>query len=276
MKSFKNDIAPILFYFDVFTTEIFKEPIMPVPIRIDKVINGDLSLFINPNIDKLNEIFAKLDFTLDLKNLFIYGMRNLVKHAKNQYKQLSFRPFKLEKIFKWFEQSIGISASIPSLRDDFTFLISEFITIYSNIKKMKEKMDNNHLISQYIQYGDRVINYFKDALEQNSITVVENGEESHKMIYKEKKEKYYPEIVPVDIRYLKSNKVKKKYFVPYLIYDDIIECFSYNRILLNDNSQEPCDMNILRNIDVFKEYEDTKKRKLKEFKFQDIDVGTLI
>ena len=60
MKSFKNNIAPILFYFDIFTTEIFEVPVIPVPIRIDKVINGDFTLFIPPNVDGLNKIFAQL------------------------------------------------------------------------------------------------------------------------------------------------------------------------------------------------------------------------
>ncbi|KKL99533.1 hypothetical protein LCGC14_1813490, partial [marine sediment metagenome] len=37
LKSYKKDLAPIGFYFDIFATEIFKIPVMPVPMRIDKL-----------------------------------------------------------------------------------------------------------------------------------------------------------------------------------------------------------------------------------------------
>ena len=276
MMTFKNDTAPVLFYFDIFTTDIFEVPIIPIPIRIDKIINGEETVFIVPNVNVLNKVFEKLEFSLDLKNFFIYGLKNLVKYAKKKFPQLTFRPFKIEKIFNWFEKSKEISSNIPSLEDDFTFLISEFAFLYSNLEKMNDKGDNDQYISEYLQYCDRIIKYFKDILEQNSIRVVENGELTNKMIYKEKKGKFYPEIVPVDVTIFKKNKVKKKFFVPYLIYDDIIDCFSYNRKILNEKSQTPFDMNVLLHRNIIHELEDKNNRKLKEFTFYDIDVGTLI
>lgn len=276
MKSFKNDIAPLLFYFDIFTTEIFEVPIMPVPIRIDKVINGDLTLFILPDCNLLNNFFERIDFSLNFKIFFTFGLKNLVKYAKNKFTTLSYRPFKLEKIFNWFEKSKEISANIPSLVEDFTFLISEFALLYSHIEKMNDSPIKDDIISEFDRYCERIINYFKDNLEQNSIRVVENGEVTSKKIFKEKKGNYHPEIVPLDIKILNKDKVKKKFFVPYLIYDDIIDCFSYNRKLLNENSQAPCDLNIFLNRNILCEQEDKNKHNLKDFNFYDIDVGTLI
>ncbi|GAI91334.1 unnamed protein product [marine sediment metagenome] len=86
LKSFKRDLAPVGFYFDIFATEIFKIPVMPVPMRIDKLTNGDLTLFILPDIGNLNKLLKKLGLTINFKIFFSLGISNFINFAKGKYK----------------------------------------------------------------------------------------------------------------------------------------------------------------------------------------------
>ena len=52
LKSYQNDLAPLDFFFDKFITDLFKIPITPIPMRIDKLTNGQLTLFLSPDKDK--------------------------------------------------------------------------------------------------------------------------------------------------------------------------------------------------------------------------------
>ncbi|GAJ01104.1 unnamed protein product, partial [marine sediment metagenome] len=53
-------------------------------------------------------------------------------------------------------------------------------------------------------------------------------------LYSEKKEKYYPKIITIKI-----DKKLKMNFVPYLVYDDILDIFSYNKKILLEGKQTP-------------------------------------
>lgn len=276
MKSFKNDIAPVIFYFDIFSTEIFEVPVMPVPIRIDKIINGDVSSFILPNMDELHQLFNKLDYYIDFDSVFFIGLKNFVKYAKKRYHKFSFRPFDISKVFTWFEKSKYIDARIPSLTEDFTFLISEFIQMYSNLEKKRIISEDQINNAELVQYCERVIDYFKKKLDQNLIYIEKNNEIIAKKIYKEKKGKYYPEMIPIDVNYIQKNKIKTKIFIPYLIYDDLIDCFTYNLKILEEKSQSPCDLNIWSKNNVIVTSDVKGKSKLKDFSLQKFDIGSII
>ena len=81
-------------------------------------------------------------------------------------------------------------------------------------------------------------------MENNKIMIIGQNEILSEKLYKEKKQKFYPNIISIETKNLTDNKLTKMHFVPYLIYDDLIDTFSYNKkLLLND--RQNCDLKIL-------------------------------
>ena len=239
LKSFKTDLAPVGFYFDIFATEIFKIPVMPVPMRIDKLTNGDLTLFIFPDFVNLNKLLKKLGLTINFKKFFSLGISNFINFAKEKYKEIIHRNLNRELIIKWFENSRLIKTEIPSFTEAYTYLLLEFLNTFSTIEE--EGLDPSHeaYTTELLGYCDKIISYAKEKIENNLILIKEEGSTKTVQLYLEKKEKYYPQIISIKI----DKKIKMN-FIPYLIYDDILDIFSYNKKILHESKQIPVDMTI--------------------------------
>ena len=275
LKSYKNDLAPLGFYFDIFTTDLFKIPIMPIPMRIDKILSGHSTLLILPDIEVLNKLSEKLKLAINYESFFTIGLNNLVTYTRKKHQSLSFRTLKEEKLFDWFEQSKRIHRNIPTLIDDFTFLISEFLKTYSIIERKQLEYENEGYKTELIKHCDVIIEYFKGIIERNIFQIEENGSPLKKQIYTIKKEKYYPNVIPLKVEDVASNKIKTRSFIPYLIYDDILDCFAYNRKLLSEETQTPCDNLIWSDNNIIIDLKDNKERVLKDFSFQDINFESI-
>ncbi|KKK45717.1 hypothetical protein LCGC14_0680490 [marine sediment metagenome] len=239
LKSFKRDLAPVGFYFDIFATEIFKIPVMPVPMRIDKLTNGNLTLFIFPDIGNLNKLLKKLGLTLNFKKFFLLGISNFINFAKGKYKEIIHRNLKHEMIIKWFENSRLINIEIPSLTEAYTYLLLEFLNTFSNIEEKRLGPSLEGCTTELLRYCDKIISYTREKIENNLILIKEEGSTKEVQLYFEKKEKYYPQIIAIKI-----DKKTKMNFIPYLIYDDILDIFSYNEKILLESKQVPVDMTI--------------------------------
>ena len=244
LKSNKSDISPIGFFFDVIATNLIKIPVMPTPMRIDKVSNGDPTLFILPDFKKLDELGEKLDLYIDFESFFKVGIENLINFAKAKYNETNYRPLKNDIIREWFNQSQIIKADIPDLSEAFTFIISEFLMLYSNIEKKSFTPDSESYRLKFIQYCERVITYFREKIEQNNFQINIKGEIKRVQLYLEKKNKYLPQIISIDILNIKSNRIKKMAFVPYLIYDDLLDCFTYNKSTLTEEQKKANYINL--------------------------------
>ena len=244
LKSNKSDISPIGFFFDVIATKVFKIPVIPAPMRIDKVIYGDPTLFILPDFKKLDELGEKLDLYIDFESFFKVGIGNLISFAKVKYNETNYRTLKNENIRKWFNQSQNIKADIPDLSEAFTFLISEFLMLYSNIEKKSLTPDSESYRLNFIQYCERVITYFREKIEQNDFQIIVKGEKKIVQLYLEKKNKYLPQIISIDIFNIRNNRIKKMAFVPYLIYDDLLDCFTYNKNTLTEEQKKANYINL--------------------------------
>ena len=239
LKSNKRDISPIGFFFDVLPNDYFKlPPIMPIPMRIDKITNGDPTLFILPDFKKLDELGEKLDFYIDFESFFKVGIENLINFAKVKYNETNYRTLKNEIFRKWFGKSINTIASIPDLNDAFTFLISEFLILYSNIEKKNLTLNSENYRLELVQYCDNMITYFREKIEQNSFKIQVKGELQDVKLYLEKKKKYHPQITSIDIFDAKTNRMKKMEFVPYLIYDDLLDCFFFDKKILTEEKNK--------------------------------------
>lgn len=252
-KDYKKDIAPIGFFFDLIPTELFKVPILPIPMRIDKVVKGEITYFIRFNIDKLYSLFKELNLFIDFRLFFLIGIRNLLEYAKKKCNDITFQSLKKDLLRKWFNNSISIEIDLPDLTEDLTYLLSEFLKTYSFINNLD--VNDERYIEELINYCDRIIEYFQERLENNSIKIKSNGVYKEEKIYFIKKSKYYPRIIEINIEKFRGgekNIVKKMRFVPYLIYDDILETFLYNRKLLIN--QKPFKLTIFNEKGIIHKY----------------------
>ncbi|MFX0010954.1 MAG: hypothetical protein ACFE9R_11610 [Candidatus Hermodarchaeota archaeon] len=233
LKSFKKDIAPIGFFFDLFSDENYQIPILPIPMRIDKISNGQPTLFVSLDFPKLDRICSKYDLNIDYNLFFTIGLQNLIATARRKYKEIIVHPLNDKFIINWYEQSKLLNAEIPSLTRDFTYLLSNFIKTYS--KFLKSETESNQ-IKLLIEYCEKMINYLKKRLGNNCLLTTKDGETIIQTIYKEKKGKIYPNITSVSVFNNQTKTEKDMYFIPYLIYDDLIDIFHYNTQLLREKT----------------------------------------
>ncbi len=244
LRTYKNDIAPIGFFFDLFKTEDFEIPILPLPMRIDKMIKGEPTFFVIPDLNKVDEICTKLDLAFNIKIFYLLGFVNLISYGKKKFSEKVKLEVKKETIRDWYNSSLLFMGDIPSLTEDFTFMLIEYLEMYAdflNQEYSKESEEHKELLKKYCEI---VIKYFDQKIDDNKFTVVENGENNTVQLYKQKRQNYYPEIVTTEITY-SSNELEKtlrKNFIPYLIYDDLLEVFHFNKMLLSDEYQNVIDL----------------------------------
>lgn len=245
LKTSKQDLAPFGFYFDFFIDDPFKIPIYPVPMRIDKLTNGQATLFIFPDFLELKKSFERYGLNIDFNLFFLFGIKNLIAYARKMYKEITFQTLRNEIIENWFNSSKLIQAEIPSLIEDFTFITSEFLSTYYEIDQQGINEINMNFKSELIKYCERILEYLKKKLENNKITIIRRNEKLSEKLYNKKKQKFYPNIISVETKNLTNNKSTNLNFVPYLIYDDLIDTFSYNKKLLS-NGRQYCDIEIFK------------------------------
>ncbi|MGB5910317.1 MAG: hypothetical protein WBH31_03880 [Promethearchaeia archaeon] len=209
--------------------------------RIDKLSNGKPTLFIYPDTIKLNRLCKKLNLSLNFELFFTIGFKNLIKYTKKKYKEITFRTLEDNKIIDWFNYSKIINADISYLICDFTFLTSEFLKLYSKIDFRKD-LEEYH--TEFIQYCDRIINFLKHRIENNILeNECENVIKTEKL-YEERENKYFPNIISLKIYNSNIKKWKNMNFIPYLIYDDLFDSFSYNKKLLHEEKYSLFDLQL--------------------------------
>ena len=106
IRSYKQDIAPMGFYFDIFTTSLFQIPILPIPLRIDKVFKAEPSLLILPNQRKLERLFKKFGICINYHLFYKIAIKNLLNYAHS--KQVEVAGIKFDDsvlIRKWWKAS---------------------------------------------------------------------------------------------------------------------------------------------------------------------------
>jgi len=250
LKSYKKDIAPFGLYFDIFSTDQFRIPIMPVPMRVDKISNGDPTLFINPDRELLINLFQKLGLYINFENFVYWGVQNLLDYTTKKYKNITFRTLRNQKKIEWYKSTLKIETNIYGLQKDFTFLLSEFLKTYSSIIESNLNIPSQRYNEKLIKYCEKGIEYFREKIEANYTEIKDSEGNIHKKsLYLEKGSKIYPKALPIEvIMYDKKDKdnekKRRRRFIPYLIYDDLLDIFTYNKNLLIENEKEPINLKV--------------------------------
>ncbi|MFX1413496.1 MAG: hypothetical protein ACFFA2_06605 [Promethearchaeota archaeon] len=280
LKSFKDDIAPVGFYFDIFPTEYFKIPIFPLPMRVDKLSNGEPTLFINLEIHKLDALCEKLDLAIDFKLFYSIGIKNLIEYAKIKKKELTSRDLERKKVKNWWRESNSFSSNNLDLIESFTFINAEFIKMYSNIIQNNINSTQGDFRNTLIRYCESIVDYFRIKIEKNIFYINIDNELKEEKLYLERKNKFYPLIIKMPVHDKINDKVYEMGFVPYLIYEDLLDCFSYNLNLLKTKDytinlkvyKDNLIINKRSNISDIEVF----KQNIRTFKIQDIDLDKLL
>jgi len=251
-----DDLAPLLIYFDLIPTSLFKIPILTVPMRVNKVLTGEPTLIVEPNYELIYSFMKKYNIYLNYEMYYKIGITNLINYAEKISKEKKNQCSNEDNIKEWFNNTISIKANIPTLVEDLNFLLIRFLELYKKQNILTQ--DNN--LSQYkgvsLEYFNAIIKYFQKRLERNMIKLEHEGIIKNEKIYFSKRGKYFPRIIPVDVISKKKEQKEVMGFVPYLIYDDLIELCSYNKKLLIEESKTPlfnyfeCNHKIINESDI--------------------------
>ena len=225
IPSRKSDGAPMIFFIDIFPSEMLSNPIMPLPMRIDKITNGEPTLTIFPE-----EIYSKTYkgqvITFNYHELYSQFFQNLVFFAEKKYYEIIHRRLTKDKIQKWWEKSKPLVAQIPDYSRDMTFILKSYLDAYVNF------LESQNSDQALLLYSKAMIDYCQKRIDENTIQLFYKGKIKEERMYKTKKEHFFPDIVEFDILNELDNKTYRKAVVPIMFYDDLLECFLYNDMLL--------------------------------------------
>lgn len=270
LRTFKKDLAPIGFYFDIFSTDIFQIPILPIPMRIDKLSNGEPTLFITPNREKLEKVFKRLNLEVNFHLFYTMGITNFLNYANLKQKELTLRGLDNDKIRKWWKASNNMSAINPDLAKSFTFITSQFLKTYSYIDKnnLDPTQNKDEYKNRLIKYCDSVIKYFRNKIEKNIFFIKNEDKIEMEKLYLERKQKYYPLVIKLPVNNLVTNKTSELGFVPYLIYDDLLDSFHYNKNLLKNTTDDAINLKVYEDNEIINKTSNIDDIRTKAYKIE--------
>jgi len=265
-KTYKSDAAPFFFYIDIFPPDtthyrnpihaqlinsIRFNPIMPLPMRIDRVFNGEESVLIHPkeaiSFQLNDDILASVN-----PNPFIQsGIEKLIYFSHVRASEDLLLPLDDSNAFKWWHSTRFLYGNLISIEEDFSAFLRAYL--YTVVKAYFNKDDLKNAAKSYCEI---ISDICRKRISENSITIEVKGKFKNVKLYKRKEKTYYkkfekidavqyhPELVDVGIfnlsdrGFIKSNeekdyilknlKPKLIQFIPLLFYDDLLECMLQN------------------------------------------------
>ncbi len=226
-KTYKSDAAPFFFYIEVFPFDsslyinphsssliktIERNPIVPIPMRVDCVFNGESSLIIRPRETTSFQISEEQLAVINPSQFLLSGIKNLIYFTEIRSLEQFSKSLSSKNVISWWEATRYLYGNLYRLEEDF----SSFLRAYLHTM-VRSYVEEDDLVSAAVQYCQIIEDICKKRMEQNRILVVLDGEESTVKMYKKKDQTYYK----------KLKKVKEKQYHPELV---DIEIFNYSRI----------------------------------------------
>ena len=282
-KTYKFDAAPFFFFIDIFPPDysnvnkpnlanlinsIGTNPIMPLPMRVDRVFNGERSVLIRPKEPVSFPITEDLTAIIDPLQFLKFGFEKLIYYTEVRSREKFFLSLSLERVSKWWQFTKYLYASLSTLEDDF----SAFLRAYMHTI-IRAKIIGGDLIEAANDYCQILSDLCRKRLEQNSIITQVEGKQENVKMYREKEATYYrkfkkskeveyhPELIDIEIcdlskigfslenndrtsiiKTLKNSVIK---YIPLLFYDDLLECMLQNKKRLENGGNDLIDPSFL-------------------------------
>ncbi|WP_457559456.1 hypothetical protein [Candidatus Harpocratesius sp.] len=227
----KNEAAPMIFFIDQIESPNFSSPILPMPIRIDRILSKLPTLFIFPHKKSIIS-FQNKYFSYDYSKLYSLLITNLLKYTEQKYRTLFFKQLSFDLIEIWWKESKKLVSKIHSYSEDLSFILDSYLNAY--IRSLEEN-DFKHALVGHI---DEIIEYCNTKFTENKISFDYKKKTRLKNLYKKKGDYIFPDIIQTDIFDSKRMKTIQKAFVPMFLYDDLLECYLYNKKLIDPDGFE--------------------------------------
>ncbi|MFX1242413.1 MAG: hypothetical protein ACFFA7_14285 [Promethearchaeota archaeon] len=304
-KTYKYDAAPFFFYLEIFPPDLtgfdsdrdvailkknINNPIMPLPMRVDRVFNGELSVLIRPREPLIFPLMDDLKAIINPSKFLQYGIEQLINFTEIR----AFDKFALslttQKAKKWWDSTKFLYAKLLDLENDF----SAFLRLYVE-NLLKAKLNQEDLISAANKYCKSVQAICEKKIEENSILIETTHLETHVRLYVKKIAKYrekfkkveqlqfHPDLINLDVydlfevgfapnlEMLKLSLDKLKpdilKYIPLLFYDDLLECMLLNVKKLEDGDNNLLDPSFLidQNIIILQESKELESSNIQDY-----------
>ncbi|MHA1729565.1 MAG: hypothetical protein ACTSWY_12685 [Promethearchaeota archaeon] len=291
-KTFKYDAAPFFFYIDIFPPDltdlkqptsnslvdfISSNPILPLPMRVDRVFNGEESVLIRPREPVSFPITVSgKDFIaiIDPIQFLQEGLKKLLFFTEIRASELfihSLTPPKIRyRIQHWWNLARNSYSFLYRLEEDFTAFLRSYI-----LTMVKTKMDGGDLVTAAKKYCQMIYDICDKRMNQNIIRTDIKGKQEEAKFYKKKtisfykhwkkveEVQYHPELVDIEIFDLSERgftrgkdeersllideieKPKRIKYIPLLFYDDLMECMLQNMERLKEGDENFLDPSYL-------------------------------
>ena len=312
-KTFKYDASPFFFYIDVLPldvsqydiphhAELLKEvqsnPIMPLPMRIDRVFSGKSSILIRPRDPvsfSINENIAIINPQPFVQS----GIKKLLYFTEVRASREFALSLTLENAEAWWNSTKYLYGRLRTLEEDFEAFLKAYIFIM-----VKAKIESEDLISAAIQYCELIRDVCDKRIQEKHIKVEIKKKEKKVDLYKMKEGKViekrfkrvdskllYPSFVDIEVTNLESVKfsniqdkelkIKSRImkYIPLLFYDDLLECMIQNLGTLQEFEGDIIDPSFLLENDIIKLFDKEIPNPdqytwLKEF--DEINIGSIM
>jgi len=282
-KTYKFDAAPFFFFIDIFPPDysninkpnlahlinsVANNPIMPLPMRVDRVFNGENSVLIRPREPISFPITEDQTALIDPLLFLQYGFEKLLYFTEVRSREQFFLSLPYERVSRWWLSTMFQYANLSTLEEDF----SAFLRAYLHTI-IKATISNEDLVEASKNYCQLVADICRKRMEQNQVLTEIKGKQDKAKMYrikeatyyrklkKSKETEYHPELVDIQIYDLTSigfSKFKEinlsvksdldstiiKY-IPLLFYDDLLECMLQNLKRIEEKESELLDPSFL-------------------------------
>lgn len=282
-KTYKSDASPFFFFIDIFPLDlkffdsphllalakhIKNNPVMPIPMRVDRVFNGESSILIRPNSPvtfPMNESILAIINPIPFLQL---GIENLLFFTEIRSQQRLLRSLKKQKAKEWWENTRYLYGNLHQLEEDFSAFLKAYI--YTIIKA---EINEEDITGAAIEYCEIVNNICKEKMLKNKIFVEKKDTQETVKLYRVKTTKrrkklsvakeveYHPELIDIELFNFSDkgfpkkkdfkNNIQKSYdssimkYIPLLLYDDLQECMLQNLTILEKNEIELLNPSLL-------------------------------
>lgn len=305
-KTYKFDAAPFFFFIDIFPPDysninkpnlanlinsIAANPIMPLPMRVDRVFNAESSVLMRPKEPISFPITEDQTAVISPIPFLQSGFQKLLYFTELRSREKFFLSLTSERVSRWWGSTKFLYANLPTLEEDFSAFLRAYLY---NI--VKAKILNEDLIEAAKEYCQLVSDICRKRMDQNNILVEIKGEQENAKMYKikdmtyyrkfkkSKETEYHPELIDIEIfdfsnvgfsdsidkgsikNGLKTQTRVIKY-IPLLFYDDLLECMLQNLKGIEENDKEIIDPSYLldRKIIITKNSKELDNIKMESF-----------
>ena len=298
-KTYKYDAAPFFFFIDVFQADtsglkqphyveliksIKSNPIMPLPMRVDRVYNAENSILIRPREPVCFTIGDDRVAAINPNPFIQLGIEKLLYFTEVRAREKFFTPLSIKRAIKWWNSTRYLYGNLYQLEED----LSAFLRAYL-YTMVKAKLDEEDLVKAATEYCQIVTDICNKRIDENSILVEIKGKQKNvllfqvkEMIIRQKRKKvkqtqYHPELIDIEIFNLyemgfPTNKdeqnillnelrPRKKKYIPILFYDDLLECMLQNLADLEEGAEDILNPSFLidQNVISIQESKDLEK-----------------